>query len=415
MLNIVKALRSEDEDEGQSEGPVNADDVMRIKDVNVWYGDNHAIKDVTMDIQPRKVTAFIGPSGCGKSTLLRTLNRRWPTKCRNYAMVLTMLRTGLRVGEAVALRWERIDFRTRRLLVREGKGSRDRVLFFDEDVREAITEWRGRAPDSPFVFSTLKGGPLTTTYCRQFVKRAARKAGIAEWERVERSQLDELLDLHARMRRWDQSFLDVTNPRGLVVFALLAGGGAFLAYRIGGLPRILAVDAMVLLLPHWITGVRSILTRPKLMVRVKLIDRLLEHLDQEPGRHRVHLLMLLRGREHKIPNDVKLKVDIRDHPPDFLGLYGQVVINEVNGTSYPYFYVVLVARSGFGLEALEESYERPANRLLELDQQDEVEVLVLRQRTTRKSGYHTPWVTARRILDEGVRLAEQACAQRDAA
>jgi integrase len=99
-------------------------------------------------------------------------------------MVLTMLRTGLRVGEAVALRWERIDFRTRRLLVREGKGSRDRVLFFDEDVREAITEWRGRAPDSPFVFSTLKGGPLTTTYARQFVKRAARKASIAEWEKV---------------------------------------------------------------------------------------------------------------------------------------------------------------------------------------------------------------------------------------
>lgn len=237
----------------------------------------------------------------------------------------------------------------------------------------------------------------------------------AEWERVERSRLDELIDLHARIRRWDQSFLDVTNPRGLVVFALLAGGGAFLAYRFGGLPRILAVDAMVLLLPHWITGVRSILTRPKLMVRVKLIERLLAHFDEHPGRHRVHLLMLLRGREHKIPKDVKLKVDIGDHPPDFLGLYGQVVINEVKGTSYPYFYVVLVARSGFGLEALQESYETPRKRVLELDRQDEVEVLVLRQRTTRRSGYHTPWVAARSIFDEGIRLAERASAQSDAA
>lgn len=116
--------------------------------------------------------------------LLRTFNRRWPTKCRNYAMVLTMLRTGLRVGEAVALKWEHVDFRTRRLIVREGKGAKDRVVYFDEEVREAITEWRARAPENPFVFSTLKGGPMTTTYARHFVKRAAQKAGIAEWERV---------------------------------------------------------------------------------------------------------------------------------------------------------------------------------------------------------------------------------------
>jgi hypothetical protein len=237
----------------------------------------------------------------------------------------------------------------------------------------------------------------------------------AEWERVEPSRLDELCELHERMRRWDQSFLDVTNPRGLVVFALLAAGSAFLAYRIGGLPRILVVDAMVLLLPHWITGVRSILTRPKLMVRVKIIQPLLDHLEEPPGGHRAHLLMLLRGKAHKIPDDVKFKVDISDHPPDFLGLYGQVVINEVKGTSFPYFYVVLVARSGFGLEALEEAYEAPRNRILEIKQQDEVEVLVLRQRTTKTSGYHTTSATARKILDEGIHLAERSCAQSDAA
>lgn len=116
--------------------------------------------------------------------LLQTFNRRWPTKCRNYAMVLTMLRTGLRVGEAVALKWEHVDFRTRRLIVREGKGAKDRVVYFDEGVCEAITEWRARSPDSPFVFPTLKGGSMTTTYARQFVKRAARKADVAEWQRV---------------------------------------------------------------------------------------------------------------------------------------------------------------------------------------------------------------------------------------
>ena len=45
------------------------------RDVQVFYGDTHAIKDVNVDIEDKTVTAFIGPSGCGKSTFLRCINR----------------------------------------------------------------------------------------------------------------------------------------------------------------------------------------------------------------------------------------------------------------------------------------------------------------------------------------------------
>lgn len=45
------------------------------KDLNLWYGDFHALKDVCAGFQPNKITAIIGPSGCGKSTLLRVFNR----------------------------------------------------------------------------------------------------------------------------------------------------------------------------------------------------------------------------------------------------------------------------------------------------------------------------------------------------
>lgn len=48
---------------------------MSARDVSVFYGDNHAVKGVSIDIDMDKVTAFIGPSGCGKSTFLRTFNR----------------------------------------------------------------------------------------------------------------------------------------------------------------------------------------------------------------------------------------------------------------------------------------------------------------------------------------------------
>lgn len=48
---------------------------IEVNDLNVYYGNFLAAEGVSLDIQPRSVTAFIGPSGCGKSTFLRTLNR----------------------------------------------------------------------------------------------------------------------------------------------------------------------------------------------------------------------------------------------------------------------------------------------------------------------------------------------------
>ena len=51
------------------------DTKISAKGVNVYYGNNHAIKDVNVEIADKTVTAFIGPSGCGKSTFLRCLNR----------------------------------------------------------------------------------------------------------------------------------------------------------------------------------------------------------------------------------------------------------------------------------------------------------------------------------------------------
>lgn len=64
ILNIDKNLN---EDENI--------DIFTIEKVNLFYGNNHVLKDISMKIKEKEVTAFIGPSGCGKSTLLRCLNR----------------------------------------------------------------------------------------------------------------------------------------------------------------------------------------------------------------------------------------------------------------------------------------------------------------------------------------------------
>src|SRR5262245_52251817 len=50
---------------------------LQVRNLQFYYGSFHALKNISLDIPERMVTAFIGPSGCGKSTLLRTLNQMY--------------------------------------------------------------------------------------------------------------------------------------------------------------------------------------------------------------------------------------------------------------------------------------------------------------------------------------------------
>jgi len=54
---------------------MSATNAVKIENVNIWYGKNRVLKDVSLEMPKRSIFAFIGPSGCGKTTLLRSLNR----------------------------------------------------------------------------------------------------------------------------------------------------------------------------------------------------------------------------------------------------------------------------------------------------------------------------------------------------
>ncbi|MCB7071075.1 phosphate ABC transporter ATP-binding protein PstB [Caldibacillus sp. 210928-DFI.2.22] len=72
-MAIVVEMRKEELMIEQPE--VNKEEVYQTKDLNLWYGDNHALKHINLDIFENEITAIIGPSGCGKSTFIKTLNR----------------------------------------------------------------------------------------------------------------------------------------------------------------------------------------------------------------------------------------------------------------------------------------------------------------------------------------------------
>ena len=60
---------------GTTEQVVIPKNTIDVRNLNLWYGDNHALKDISMSVPKNSIYSFIGPSGCGKSTFLRTLNR----------------------------------------------------------------------------------------------------------------------------------------------------------------------------------------------------------------------------------------------------------------------------------------------------------------------------------------------------
>ena len=245
--------------------------------------------------------------------------------------------------------------------------------------------------------------------------RPGKFAPEAAWEKVDRSKFGEVERLHRDMQRWDRSLLDVTNKLGLGVFALLAGIiGIFLMHGMEtGNPVlvILAGNGALLLFPHWFTGIRSILTHPLMVLKIETFHRVLNSKKHPlPPDVEVEYYMLMKGDAAKIPDDVKIRMRLKNQPADFMGLYGQVAGNTVNGKTYPYFYVVLVARAGFGLDRLAEAGAPPKKITREFSVENDVEVLVVRQTTTRTSGYHTKDKPAGLILKEGLELARRTAA-----
>jgi len=101
-------------------------------------------------------------------------------------------------------------------------------------------------------------------------------------------------------------------------------------------------------------------------------------------------MMLTRDENgNSVPRDARFTIRIEPVKKGFYGLQAQININLVQGTSYPYFYCVLAAEPGFGLKRFESSIRQTDKIICEYQEDEKAEVLVIRQFTTKKSGYHT--------------------------
>jgi len=128
-----------------------------------------------------------------REALLDTPNKRYITGHRNRVMMQLMFNTGLRLSEAINLKWDDIDFLSETLTVRQGKGAKDRTLYVkdnnwrNQDDKQDLLEWKeritkelGYLPDHVFC-TTSKHAPgkqLLPRYVQDVIGRLSKRAGI---------------------------------------------------------------------------------------------------------------------------------------------------------------------------------------------------------------------------------------------
>jgi len=242
-----------------------------------------------------------------------------------------------------------------------------------------------------------------------------KMTGPKEWRGATLEQFRQVLTIARKSRQWDQSALDITCVTGGTVFVMALAVLSLLVFLLLNnnqewLAIALALDASVLVLPHWVTGVRRILTNDPLTVKIGLFLFIMDLWERDRREDEtIHPQMQVRrcpGGE--MPCDAKLVFRFAGLGEAFLGLQVQVVLNRVEGSDYPYLYCVLVARPSLGM--LDRLKCRPAKGIVtEADRKkaDNVDVLVVRQKTSKTSGYHTNAAACRNIFLFALSLCRQ--------
>ncbi|MEO0225592.1 MAG: hypothetical protein ABIL05_01430 [candidate division WOR-3 bacterium] len=168
------------------------------------------------------------------------------------------------------------------------------------------------------------------------------------------------------------------------------------------------IDALILFAGLTISGRRSAWMAPGLDLKAEIINRLLNApiIKDDPGLKAIPLLEIGKSTKGDFPIDVRLKLKFIDAPEDFLGIQGQISINSVKSTDYPYFYSVVIAKKSFNL--LAKIGKQEIERLvIETQTPADVDVVVLRQKTTRTSGYYTDKNQQDYILFNAIKLTKE--------
>ncbi|MBI4802559.1 MAG: hypothetical protein HY796_08555 [Elusimicrobia bacterium] len=254
-----------------------------------------------------------------------------------------------------------------------------------------------------------------------------------KWERVTPDEYARVRLKAEQLKRWDEDLFDITSSRGVLGFGGSVFGLIFVylvfADRFGFPPGYwvyVGFDAVVVLLPHWFTGVRGYLKKDRLVIKIGLLEKMMALLA-DPSDVQVFPMLSLAGTGggKKEPQDARLLVKLLGAPEAFYGMQVQVSINSVQGRDFPYLYCVLIGKSGANLLAgYEQFVARPAGSftgsiaaflgltfggppklVYEPSSREDVDILVVRQEALKNTGYSTSPSAAAFIVKSCLNIA----------
>jgi hypothetical protein len=227
-----------------------------------------------------------------------------------------------------------------------------------------------------------------------------------EWQEVTPVKLTQAYE-HCRKLRKFQS----ANIGCIVAVFFFIGWFAFFMIPFFNWPitlRAAILDAVILIAGLAFSGRKSAWIPPGLEIKADIVRRFLASplVTKDPELQAMPYLEIGQTKTGgTFPNDARFMIRFKDAPESFIGLQGQISINAVKSTQYPYFYVVIIAKPGFQIF---KKFGKPTlkNITIENKETGEVDVIVIRQFTTQTSGYHTNTTTQEAILAAGIKAVK---------
>ncbi|PKP20107.1 MAG: hypothetical protein CVU05_09835 [Bacteroidetes bacterium HGW-Bacteroidetes-21] len=230
---------------------------------------------------------------------------------------------------------------------------------------------------------------------------------LEEWTKADKSNILDILNLYKNLKRWDVSSFEVTSLSGCFIFGLILVV-AFIFIAMQYSYTIIGVDILMMFFPLYLSGMAKIDTKPQIVLKIEntriIEEKLLSQYKEHSYDYYIQMAKVAKV-EKPVPRDIKIKISPPSANEDFLGIYGQCSINVVSGKFYPYLYYVIVFRSGFKLRPrVAKDLGIKGNICVEITETKEAEVLIIRQKTTKTSGYHTNAKAIAALLDYTLEL-----------
>ncbi len=240
------------------------------------------------------------------------------------------------------------------------------------------------------------------------VKRVS--AANLQWQDVTPQKIGQVLEHCEKIKRFRKQ--NIGCFIGLVIGVIFFGGFLFPILEDISLPFPLIatmVNAFVLFGGLILSGRKGAWMPDSLDIKAEITMNIIDSdmIKGDPGLQAMPFLEMGSAAQGTFPNDARVLIKFRDAPEDFIGLQGQISINKVKGRSFPYFYGVIIARPEFGLFKRFKGLKSDLDKLtVEQKKTNEVDVIVLRQTTTKTSGYHTDERMREYILKQGIKIAK---------